>query len=448
MFNMALLAKQGWKIIMQPNCLFARVIKSKYFPKGEFMSARIGSYPPFTWRSIWGTRRLLKEGIGWRIGNGRSVNIWNDTWLLGAGNGRVQCQKIDTRYSKVSDLIERNSITWKQEEMRSLFGKEQMQRIISIPLASSEPQDVLIWRGDNTWTYTAKNGYRRLNITEDPRIQHNPLTKFYTNLWNLKNLKLRKPVINTTCPVCQEEEETVSHLFRDCNFTRQVLRDLGDINATCNRETNWKTWLATEFEHLTEEECKIRTIFLWAIWYNRNRVYHEGRRILVHEVVGSINAHCAEIKHMGEVMKIRIENNSKEWQPPKGDTQHTSVARIIARNKERLVMAPCTYPGENIADPTTTEARACLLVVTMAEEIGFHEIQVEGDALTFKHVPRAANKVAHGLAMEGWKYKDPQYWVEEAPRAVEELVNNDRNRNDCRRNDNDESGSRNDGSIR
>lgn len=72
----------------------------------------------------------------------------------------------------------------------------------------------------------------------------------------------------------------------------------------------------------------------------------------------------------------------------------------------------------------------------MAEEIGFYEIQVEGDALTvirklnletkdrscirvyiqeikrkslgfiiikFKHVPRVANIVAHGMAMEGWK---------------------------------------------
>ncbi|KAA3465051.1 reverse transcriptase [Gossypium australe] len=444
----------GWKIIMQPNCLFARVMKAKYFPI-IYLAKHMGSQT----------------------------------------------------YSKVSNLIERNFVTWKQKEIRSLFGEEQMQRIVSIPLVSSEPQDVLIWRGDNKGTYTAKNSYRRLNTTEDPRIQHNPLTKLYTKLWNLKvpskirihlckvvnefvlvlyNLKLQKLVINTTCLVRQEEEETASHLFRDCNFTRQVLRDLGDINATCNRETNWKTWLATEFEHLTEEECKIRTIFLWIIWYNRNRVYHEGRRILVHEVVGFINAYCAEIKHMGEVIKIRTKNNSKEWRPPRGDVikinfdasfnqiQHISVARIIVRNKEGLVMASCTYPGENIVDPTTTEARTCLLAVTMAEEIGFHEIQVEGDALTvirklnletedrscirvyiqeikrkslgfrsikFKHVPRAANKVVHGLAMEVWKYKDLQYWVEEAPRAVEELMNNDRNRNDGRRNDSDESGS-------
>ncbi|KAA3482607.1 RNA-directed DNA polymerase reverse transcriptase family protein [Gossypium australe] len=64
-FNLALLAKQGWKILRQPNCLFARVMKAKYFPKGEFMSARLGSYPSYTWRSIWGARQLLEKETGW-----------------------------------------------------------------------------------------------------------------------------------------------------------------------------------------------------------------------------------------------------------------------------------------------------------------------------------------------------------------------------------------------
>lgn len=64
-FNLALLAKQGWKIITQPDCLFARVMKVKYFPKEDFMSAGLGSYPSYTWRSIWGAQHLLEEGFGW-----------------------------------------------------------------------------------------------------------------------------------------------------------------------------------------------------------------------------------------------------------------------------------------------------------------------------------------------------------------------------------------------
>lgn len=59
------LQKQGWKLIMQPDCLFARVMKAKYFLNGDFMSAGLGAYPSYTWRSILGARYLLEEGMGW-----------------------------------------------------------------------------------------------------------------------------------------------------------------------------------------------------------------------------------------------------------------------------------------------------------------------------------------------------------------------------------------------
>lgn len=88
-FNIALLTKQGWKLITNPLSLFARVFKAKYYPHDDFLSARLGSYPSFIWQSIWGARSLLKKGLGWRIGNGKRVNIWNDVWLPKPGNEKV-----------------------------------------------------------------------------------------------------------------------------------------------------------------------------------------------------------------------------------------------------------------------------------------------------------------------------------------------------------------------
>ncbi|KAK5811335.1 hypothetical protein PVK06_026664 [Gossypium arboreum] len=104
----------------------------------------LGSYPSYTWRSIWEAKQLLEEGVGWRMGDDIAVNIWNDAWLLRFGNGRVHFQNIDIRYSKVYDLIERESVTWKQDAICLSFGEEQLKRILLIPLASSEPHDALI----------------------------------------------------------------------------------------------------------------------------------------------------------------------------------------------------------------------------------------------------------------------------------------------------------------
>lgn len=118
----------------------------------------------------------------------------------------------------------------------------------------------------------------------------------------LYNIRTPNLVVNILCPVCKTAEETVSHLFRDCSFTQQVLRGLGVIVVTCNEDPNWKTWLAIEFNNLSIEECKSRAIAYWAIWYNRNKIYHDGVREQVNKVVGFVQAYCTEIAALGVVL--------------------------------------------------------------------------------------------------------------------------------------------------
>lgn len=254
------------------------------------------------------------------------------------------------------------------------------------------------------------------------------------------NLKIRHLAANTLCPVCRAEEETVEHLFMDCSFTRQVLRGLGVSISTCNREPIWKKWLETEFVSQNTEARKIRSIAYWAIWYNHNKIYHEGVREQVNKVVGFVRAYYAESNFMKEVFKNTYEAHSLVWKPLDNDiikinfdasfnqVTKISVSGIIARNRKGLVMAACTFPWENVSDPVTAEARACLQAITMAEEMGFRYICIEGDVLTIvrKLNSRVANIVAHEMAKEGCCYEFPRFLIEEAPPTVESLVNQDR----------------------
>ena len=57
-FNLAMLAKQGWRLLMNPNSLVARVYKAKYYPHGDVLNASLGSRPSYAWRSK--GLRLLK----------------------------------------------------------------------------------------------------------------------------------------------------------------------------------------------------------------------------------------------------------------------------------------------------------------------------------------------------------------------------------------------------
>ena len=62
-FNLALLAKQGWQILSNPNSLMARVYKAKYFPYDDIFNAKLGSNPSYAWRSIFNSLEVIRKAL-------------------------------------------------------------------------------------------------------------------------------------------------------------------------------------------------------------------------------------------------------------------------------------------------------------------------------------------------------------------------------------------------
>lgn len=52
-FNLSLLAKQGWRISQDKNSLLHRLYKAKYLPNNSFFESQLGRNPSYTWRGIW-----------------------------------------------------------------------------------------------------------------------------------------------------------------------------------------------------------------------------------------------------------------------------------------------------------------------------------------------------------------------------------------------------------
>ena len=80
-FNLAMLAKQGWRLISNPNSLVAQIYKARYYLPGDVFQAKLGSSPSYTWRSIFNGLEVVKGGTRWRVGNGERILIWEDKWL-------------------------------------------------------------------------------------------------------------------------------------------------------------------------------------------------------------------------------------------------------------------------------------------------------------------------------------------------------------------------------
>ena len=64
-FNLALLAKQGWRLQMNSHSLVHRVLKAHYFPETDFLHAELSTKPSFTWRSILAAQPVVNLGYHW-----------------------------------------------------------------------------------------------------------------------------------------------------------------------------------------------------------------------------------------------------------------------------------------------------------------------------------------------------------------------------------------------
>ena len=81
LFNMALLARQGWRLLQQPDSLLYRILKAKYFPRSSLLEASVPCNVSFIWRSICASRDILGSVMRWRVGTGSRIRVWKDAWL-------------------------------------------------------------------------------------------------------------------------------------------------------------------------------------------------------------------------------------------------------------------------------------------------------------------------------------------------------------------------------
>jgi hypothetical protein len=126
-FNQAMLAKQGWRLLKFPNSLMAQVVKAKYYPRGNFLEANMGSCPSYAWRSIWKARKLLKEGLIWRVGDGLSINIWRDRWIPSPITNAIHSpNRILPIDAKVCCLFDKGNQGWNVPLLKELFSSEEV----------------------------------------------------------------------------------------------------------------------------------------------------------------------------------------------------------------------------------------------------------------------------------------------------------------------------------
>lgn len=116
-FNLALLGKQGWRVLRRPDSLAARILKARYFPRTGFLEAKIGNNPSYVWRSMLEAQDVVRKGVRWCVGDGSGIKVLGEPWLPDLDDLLVHSDNPALQNAKVYNLMKINEREWDDEVM-------------------------------------------------------------------------------------------------------------------------------------------------------------------------------------------------------------------------------------------------------------------------------------------------------------------------------------------
>ncbi|XP_073355407.1 uncharacterized protein [Aegilops tauschii subsp. strangulata] len=416
-FNLAMLARQAWRMLSTPDSLCARVLKARYFPNTSILDAIPHPGISYTWRSILKGVALLKEGLICRVGDGTSIKIWSDPWLNREGLRTPKTPRGRCLLTRVCELVDPDTHQWDESLVRDIFIEDEAKIILATPVRE-DYDDFYAWFYDSKGQFSVKSAYKLYVNARDqgqPESSNIPQNNWeWKEIWNLPcqpkiqyfswrlahnslplklNMKRRGIDCDTICVCCKRLDEDGAHLFFRCKKVKQV-------------------WRSLQPEELREEMCVCR---------NATEVIHVILRL--------------------------PETSVQQWRRPEGEclkincdgafsaATGTGGWGFAVRDQAGDVRGSGAGRLQNIASAVQAEAEACAEVLNAASSWGMTNVQVELDCqvlvkalqgrdadlaaegllfkeirdfarlnfsrVSFSFVPRACNSLAHALAAYG-----------------------------------------------
>jgi hypothetical protein len=308
LFNLALLARQAWRLVQEPASLSARVLKSVYYPESDILNAELGSHASQIWRAILEGRDTLKLGLIRRIGDGKSTLAWQHNWLPRDERLSPVAPKKQGAPRLVSDYIDNTSATWDNSKVDEFFLPMDADVIKGIPLCTRVQEDFWAWHFEKNGVFTVRSAYRTLvhvKKTREDWLDGRPASsssveegKAWTKLWKcevpskiriflwrLAQCSLptgdvrhhRNMSPSSACSICGQEDSW-RHSLVECTMSRCVwaLSNPTIVEHMCiTTEPSARQWLFSMMQAMDHQDFTRLAVTMWAIWYARRKVIHE-----------------------------------------------------------------------------------------------------------------------------------------------------------------------------
>ena len=299
--NIALLAKLNWRIFHEKDSLWVKTILNKYWSRARRNSRDPGKLPcSSVWTAIKVGFPVFEKGVCWNARTNSKLQFWGSKWMkVGSVRELIEGPLTQSKTElTVANVFQEGRWCW--EKLSFDLPKEVLEKILAVPMQMyGEKEDSFIWkysqngefnnasaynlaRNDGTIP-SAFSGYWLWKLDTIPKIQHFIWLCFHNSVPVWKIFVDRGIPCSTACPFCQNQEESIIHLLRDCPFALNFWKQLGVpqifANFLCLNLPDWfkQSCLCSNQVLANGFSWNVQFPFaIWCLWRHRNNVVFDN----------------------------------------------------------------------------------------------------------------------------------------------------------------------------
>lgn len=336
-FNLALLAKQVWRLLVYPTSLLARVLKGRYYRHSNPLRTGKAHNPSYGWRSLMAAKQVLEGSLRRTIGTGAMTKVWEDNWIPDSPARPAYPAHVDVDPDlRVHHLINYESKQWNEVVIAEVIRAEDIPRILDLKISKTGRHDGYVWKHTTSGNYTVKTGYeiavaQRRTQFESQLIEPST-TALKAKVWKLKTARKIKHFLwqalsgfvasasklaerhcgtDTSCQRCGAAVENINHILFECPPALQCWA-LSSIPSPpgifpCSS-------LFVNFDFLFHQistnssQSEVFSMFPWLLWYvwkARNEKCFNGKDISPVDTLQLANQEATawKIAQLGEALE-------------------------------------------------------------------------------------------------------------------------------------------------
>ncbi|CAN1141579.1 Uncharacterized mitochondrial protein AtMg00310 [Linum perenne] len=160
MFNMALLVRQGWRMVQNPDQLWVKLLKGLYFHNVDFLVASKSRYPSWVWSNLCDSRQILWNGELKNLVNGASIRVGEDPWIPTLPDFRLSSSISGSPLANQWFTEDRDH--WDLEATMRVCSDREVEEIAKIPIELNHEPDRWVWNLDPRGIFSMRSTYHSL----------------------------------------------------------------------------------------------------------------------------------------------------------------------------------------------------------------------------------------------------------------------------------------------